>query len=330
MKDQTISRFARWKMSVKRGFARFEDFFLRPSSPLPLAVMRVALGVLLLVQVYLLRDSVIPFLSRDGLVQGPLADAMRMTTAPHVGWLADLLKPFGVSEAACVYGVCAAYITSLIFFSLGLFTRAASIATWFMHWVLMVTGFSTAYGVDLYAHVFLFYLMWMPSGGALSLDAYFAGSPLSGVPSWTARLGLRVLQIHLCISYASSAWEKIQGVQWRTGEVLWRTLSLPLFQQFDMNWIAHWPSLLFIGSWATLILEGLFFIFIWPRRTRYSWLAGMLGLHLGIAIFMGLHLFGFIMCILVLSTFAVPAEPRPFALRAYGFAKADNIQAAQF
>jgi hypothetical protein len=292
----------------ERAKNNFETFFLKPASPLPLAIMRMLLALVLLMQAWFLKDAVIPLLSRSGLVQGPLADALRMPYTPTVGWIAQLLAPFGVSEVTCLLAICAAYVVSLLLFGLGLFTRFASISTWLLHWVLMITGYSSAYGVDLYAHVFLFYMMFMPSGAALSLDNVFAGRSWYGTPSWAARLALRTLQLHLCVSYAMSAIEKVQGVQWRTGEVLWRSLSLPIFQQFDMNWIAQWPKLLFAASWATLILEGFFFIFIWPRATRKLWIAGVMSLHIGIAIFLGLHLFGLIMCVLVASAFAVPAD----------------------
>ncbi len=287
---------------------KFEGFFLKPASPLPLAVLRITLVIVLLMQAWFLKDAVIPLLSRSGLVQGPLADALRMPYTPTVGWIAQLFAPFGVSEVTCLLAICTAYVVSLVLLGLGLFTRFASVSTWFLHWTLMITGYSSAYGVDLYAHVFLFYLMFMPSGAALSLDNAFAGKSWHGTPSWVARLALRTLQLHLCVSYAMSAIEKVQGVQWRTGEVLWRSLSLPIFQQFDMSWIAQWPKLLFAASWSTLILEGFFFLFIWPKTTRKFWIAGVLSLHIGIAIFLSLHLFGLIMCVLVASAFAVPAD----------------------
>jgi len=288
---------------------KLNEFFLKPASPLPLACLRISLAVILLVQVYFVRESFFALFSRSGLIQGPLADLMRSQDLPHVGWLANWLAPYGIPEATCLQVTAFAYAAAVIFFGLGLFTRAASIATWFLHWFLMITAFSSTYGVDSYAHIFLFYLMWMPAGDALSLDAARAGAPLTGQPGWQARLALRVLQLHLCVSYLASAIEKSFGVQWRTGEILWRAFNLPIFIQYDLTWMAHWPVLLFIGSWATLILEGAYPIFIWPRATRKIWLAGIVALHLGIAVFLGLHLFGYLMCALSLCAFGVPAEP---------------------
>lgn len=310
--------FARWQ----RLETKLDDFFLRPASPLPLAALRISLAVILLVQIYFVREAYFALFSRSGWIQGPLADLMRSMDLPHIGWFASWLAPWGVSEAMCLEFAGVAYFIAVIFFGLGFFTRAASIATWFLHWLLMVTAFSSTYGVDSYAHLFLFYMMWMPAGDALSIDAARAGHPPSGIPSWQARLSLRTLQLHLCLSYLASAIEKSLGIQWRSGEILWRAFNLPIFIQYDMTWMAHWPRLLLIGSWATLILEGAYFIFIWPRATRKIWLAGIVALHLGIAVFLGLHLFRYLMCALSLCAFAVPAEPETALSFSFaGFAK---------
>jgi hypothetical protein len=86
-------------------------------------------------------------------------------------------------------------------------------------------------------------------------------------------------------------------------------VNLPIYRQFDMTWLAHWPLFLKMAGWGSLALEGFYWILIWPRRTRPFWIAGIVSMHLGISIFLGLQLFGLIMCVLTLSLFAVSAEP---------------------
>ncbi|RYG53158.1 glycosyltransferase, partial [bacterium] len=228
-----------------------------PASHAPLACLRVLVSLLLLVQALILNRWVVDFLSRDGLIQGPLSDLLRNPYLPHVGWFADAVAPLGVTEVQTLYAICLLYLLSLAFLAVGFMTRTAAIATWFLHWVLVITGYTSAYGVDLYAHVFLFYMMFMPLGKAYSLDTYFSGERLSGAPSSAARLSLRVIQFQLCISYFFSAYEKLLGEQWQTGEVLWRMFNLPFFKYFNLAWTAQWPTLLFIGAWSTIILEGL-------------------------------------------------------------------------
>jgi hypothetical protein len=44
-------------------------------------------------------------------------------------------------------------------------------------------------------------------------------------------------------------------------------------------------------------------VFIWPRHTRLIWLVSAIAMHCGIAIFMGLYLFGLIMIVLNIAAF---------------------------
>jgi predicted DCC family thiol-disulfide oxidoreductase YuxK len=292
--------------TLRKALARIEDFFLAPASPLPLAALRIGLALTLLVQAWLLRSTVLDIFAGDGLIQGDLARALSTDGAPRISSLLPLLSHWHITETAAIHGFCAAYVIALGLLALGLFTRGSSIAAWLLHWVLMNTGETTSYGVDLYAHVFLFYLMFMPAGAVLSLDAFRRPAAVS---SSGARLALRVLQLHLCISYLCSAIEKGSGIQWWNGELMWRALSLPVYHVFDMSWLAGFPHLSQAVGVGSLVLEGGYFAFMWPRRTRPFWVAGMIGLHLGIAGMLGLGCFGVVMAILNFCVWAVPSEP---------------------
>ena len=72
--------------------------------------------------------------------------------------------------------------------------------------------------------------------------------------------------------------------------MIWRSLSLPEYRVFDFAWLANWPMIARFACWSTLVLELGYCIFIWPRLTRKLWVIGMVGLHLGIAVFLGLGL----------------------------------------
>jgi hypothetical protein len=63
------------------------------------------------------------------------------------------------------------------------------------------------------------------------------------------------------------------------------------------------PLLAKIMGWSVLILETGYPVFIWLKPTRKYWLLGILGLHTGIAVFMGLQLFALIMILLNLYAF---------------------------
>ena len=60
----------------------------------------------------------------------------------------------------------------------------------------------------------------------------------------------------------------------------------------------------------TLLVEIGYCVFIWPKATRKLWVASVVGLHLGIAIFLGLGLFGSMMCVLTFAVFGISSEPK--------------------
>lgn len=297
-----------WKTRIRRAAS---TFFFAPASGRPLAALRVALALVLLVQAWLLRGEVLDLLAHDGIVQGDLTRYLVGGGAPRAGWLVDQLAPLGVSESACLHALCGLYVASLSGLMLGLFTRISAVVAWFLHWTLISTAGTTSYGADTYAHIFLFYLVLVPAGDAWSLDVLRARA--SRPPTAAARLGLRVMQIHLCVSYLASGLMKSAGIQWWNGELIWRALSLPVYQQHDMTWLASYPWICQIAGWVALFTELGYCVFIWPARTRRLWIAAIVALHLGIGLFLGLGVFAAIMCVLTLTLFGVSAEPRwPF------------------
>lgn len=297
--------------STKAGkalFRRVEGFFLKPASPRPLGALRIGVAAVLLVQAFLLRHDLFNFFASDGLVQGELAEYLGQPGTPRLSWLFTTLAPYGVTETACISWTARIYLVALGCLLLGLGTRVAAVVAFCLHWTFMSSGYCSAYGLERYAHVFLFYLLWVPSAEAFSLDRALGRK--TGAPSSQARLGLRVMQLHLALAYFAAGVEKALNGRWWNGEQIWSTLSLPEYQQLDLSFLHGWPLLLMAAGWGTLIIETFFCIFIWPRRTRRLWLLLTVGLHVGIAIFLGLHLFGAIMCVLVLSLFGVSAEPK--------------------
>jgi hypothetical protein len=290
-----------------------ETFFLRPAYATPLAAVRMGLASVLLLQAYMLRLSLYDLFSRNGLVQGDLAEALTGTDSPRIAWLTHALGYLHFSEASSIFLAGCFYVVSLVFLLAGYHTRIAAFCAWFLHWMFVGTGATMAYGVDLYAHVFLFYLIFAPAADAYSIDLLLGRT--KGEPSPYARLALRVMQLQLCITYLMSAKDKAQGVQWWNGELMWRALSGPLFQPFDLSWTAHWPTMLMISGWLSLLLEAGYCIFIWPKCTRRLWILGMIGLHAGIAVCLGLYLFGLIMCVLTPAVFFFSPERAPAPAR---------------
>jgi hypothetical protein len=284
----------------------FERFFLSPASPKPLAAFRIGVSAVLLLQAWLLRDYLLDYSSSQGIVQRSIADQLVDPSLPQLSALFEFASQWGWSENSVIVSTGLTYITSLLLLFLGFWTRGAAFCAWFLNWILNNTGFSGSYGVDTYAHVFLFYLIFLPSGAAYSLDKIFGR--VSDEPSWQARLGIRTVQLHMCISYLTSGIEKSMSEHWWNGEVIWRALNLPTYSTYDFHWLIHVPFIPILLGWGTLVIEVFYCVGIWPRQTRWFWVTSICMLHLGIAIFLGLPVFGLMMCVPTLTMFGFPSK----------------------
>jgi hypothetical protein len=113
----------------------------------------------------------------------------------------------------------------------------------------------------------------------------------------------RVLQLHLCLIYFFGGLAKSFGPGWWTGESIWRALAHPPFNVMAPESLVHWRALFPIASISTVLLEIAYPFLIWSRYTRRVWLPGILIMHVGIGLFMGMYLFGLVMIILNLAAF---------------------------
>jgi len=281
----------------------FRNFFFSPTSAKPLAGLRIGLALTLLLQTLLVSRDFVDWYGTKGILQGTLSEDLSWGL-PQMTFVLRNLAAFGVGENQALLLIASLYVVSLVLLAVGWHSRVFSGVAWFLH-ILFGEGQVTGYGIDLFAHVALFYGMWMPYGAAWSLDV--RSGRVSSAPSIPARLSLRIWQLHLAIAYFASGVEKAIGWQWRNGEAIWRSLMLPTYQQYDFSWLASYPWLAMGLGFGTLVIEIGYPFFIFPRKTRALWIAAVLSLHLGIALFLGLHLFALMMGMLTLTCFGLEA-----------------------
>lgn len=291
-------------IGLSRYSEKVERFFFAPARTEPLAALRIGIGIILWLQALSLAPLLFDFYGANGILQEGVYQATRLTPFSFQDWL-NITGRLGLSERVGILSLSGIYLFFLGLFLLGWQTRFAAMGVWFTH--LVLTQESTAYGLDQFAHQALFLLMFAPSGESYSIDAFRRGGPNPALPS--ARLVLRVAQIWLSIAYMASGFSKSLGPQWWDGEAAWRSMMLPTFRQFDMGWVAGYPWIAVAASLGTILIEGLYPFFIWPKATRKIWMTLAIALHLGIGIFMGLWLFAAIMIVLNVALFGFSAEP---------------------
>lgn len=296
------------KERLRRAFDAAREFALAPARPEPLAVLRIGVALVLLAQAASIAPVLFEIYGRTGVVRGPLRDAFGAPGLPGISWMVALLGKSGAAETPILVTASLSYVASLILLALGLFTRAAALSTWALHLFLGMAAGATIYGADQYAHLALFYLVIAPAGEALSLDHHLGR--VRSAPSWRARIALRLVQIHLCLSYLAAGVAKARGEEWWNGEAIWRASMLPEYRQIDASFLASVPLVPMVIGWGVLVFEIGYPVLIWPRLTRGLWVALTVAMHAGIAMLLGLHVFGALMAVLTFAAFGVRAEPQ--------------------
>ena len=289
-------------------------FVSAPRSPQPLAVFRIGVALLLLIQAWTLSSHLTLLFGDRGLTPWSVTEPLASPWVPRLAAIVQLVAGWGVSATACLQVLASLYALSLVGLLLGWHTRVCAVAAWVGHAVLLNSGVLFSYGLETFAHISLFYCVVMPVGTAFSLDV--RAGRVSAAPSPGATLSLRVLQLHLCAVYFLTGVEKAAGAPWQQGTAIWQILMQPQYSNFDFSWMAYHPWVSKLVTWGTLVIEVGYPLFVWPRRTRAAWVLLTVGMHAGIALFMGLWLFSGIMAVLTFAAFGW--EPLASAVGAYG------------
>lgn len=294
---------------LRRFHVSIRAFFETPASPVPLAVFRIMVAAIVLIQSLSLHDDLLRlFGSSSGLIQSTISSKLVVFAVPRVEWIAGWLGVVGVSEAACLKGLFAIKLIACCLVLIGYNTRASAVILWLTNLTLKTTASASIYGVDEFLHIALFYCVVFPVGNVLSMDWILASCTY--VPSLASRLGVRVIQVHLCIVYLTSGIEKASGIQWWNGEAIWRVLMREDFGINGAEWISAFPWLAATITISTLIIEVGYAAAVWIPASRRPWVWATIGMHLGIAFAMGLYSFGATMCAWNFAAFIVDAEPR--------------------
>ncbi len=284
--------------------------FFPPATAKPFAALRIAVAAILLGQGFLLAPGLHELYGENGLIQNSLASYLAHPFSINVAHVAQWLAPYGVTSAQALNGIFVGYLVSLSFLLLGWRTRLAAVMVYLLHSVLIYnSGFLSSYGADTYAHIVLFYFLFFPIQKAYAMDA--TRFPVSAATSSYHRLALRVLQVHIAGTYFVSGIAKSMGEQWWNGEIIWRSLTVPQFSQWDISWMAFIPLLPKVLGWGTLVLELGYPVFAFLPRTRKPFVVMMVLLHGGIFVGLGLHTFSLFMIALNVCLFGISAEPVP-------------------
>ena len=193
-------------------------------------------------------------------------------------------------------------------FCLGFATRVTSILSF-----LITISYSQRvpianFGFDQILGMLCLYLSVGPSGAAVSMDSlirrwWLGRKGLVAAPRKfaSARVAMRLIQLHLCAIYFWAGFAKLKGPSWWTGEALWRVIANEEYQTMDLTWMAWVPWLPFLIAHVTIAWEIFFIVLVWNPKFRPLMLFIGVLMHVGIGAFLGMWTFGLIMAFAYLA-----------------------------
>ena len=270
--------------------AAWSGFWFTPSDPLPLAVIRIATGLILA------WSSVVWLLDADAFFgdRGWLRpdQVWRVNDQP---W--QWSGYFVASSPTMIRVVAGLTLVAAILLTIGLATPLAAVVAF----LGLVSAANRAplnvFGLDDTLGMLLVPLVIGPSGARLSVDRLLAGPERGrgGEPSIRATIALRLLQVHLCVVYFFSGAGKLFGASWWEGTALWGAVANDRYRTLDLRGLAGHPLLVNALTLGTLWWEVGYAALVWPRLTRRLCLAMAVLVHLGIGLAMGMMEFGLAM-----------------------------------
>jgi Vitamin K-dependent gamma-carboxylase len=226
---------------------------------------------------------------------------------PRLGWLIEGGAALGLSESTVLNITFVLLLSTGSLLVIGLFSRSAAVAAWFLHLCAVKSAHLMTYGVDNFATIGLFYLMFAPLPDRFALDYVRKKPPQPNHDM--ADVCQRVLQLHICIVYFFSGLTKSLGIGWWNGTSFWRAITSPPYDVIPAHtWAILTPALPLLGI-GVLVLEIGYPVFIWLRRTRLIWFSGVIAMHVAIGLTMGLYLFAFVMIVLNFAAFGPNVFP---------------------
>jgi len=263
-------------------------FWFTPADPLPLAVVRIATGLLLAWSSFVWLADVDGFFGTAGWL--PPEHAWRMNDQPWQ-WSGYFAAP-GPNGIRVIAGLT---LVAAVLLTVGLATPLAA--------VVALVGFLSAanraplntFGLDDTLGMLLIPLAIGPAGARLSLDRALGAGGADGQSSVAANIALRLIQVHLCVVYFFSGCGKMLGASWWEGTALWGAAANVQYRTLDLTWLAWHPLVTNALTLGTLFWEVAYPALVWPRLTRRLWIAMAVAVHLGIGLAMGMMEFGLAM-----------------------------------
>ncbi|MFM7291092.1 MAG: HTTM domain-containing protein [Planctomycetia bacterium] len=296
---------------IARAAAAFDHWVRDPVDPRPLAWFRSWLGLLSLVNLWLLWPDMPMWLGNDGVIPPDVHRGM-------VG--GDRLSIYLVTG----YSVAAVGLIRLLGLVgglglwLGICPRCAAACAWLAAASYSWRNMEILHSGDTLIRIGTFFLIFARSDGALSLPRAVRRSflapagqspehPLRLVPAWPQR----ILQLQLCVVYFTAAVWKALGPTWRNGTAVGIVLQLGEFQRFPIPDFLLTQAASRAMTYGTLAFEFGFPLLVWFPALRLPVLLAGLVFHAGLDWVMNVQLFQWLITAYYLLWLEPTVSPSP-------------------
>jgi hypothetical protein len=290
-------------MTARLG-AAWNHFWFQPVETSTVVLFRVAFGLLALGYTLSLAPVLFAFYSDDGILPAQ---------PTYSGTLAWGMLGFFPSDAAVVLFYFLLLIGSIALLA-GFRARLAALVVFIClvsfgrrdPWVLN-SG-------DLLVQVLAFYMLFMPSETALSVDRWLREPRRFWEFPARAIWPLRLVQVQVSILYLAAVWAKVRGVTWNDGTAVSYAFRIDDIARFPVpGFVTDSLVISNLLTYGTLAVELSIGILVWNRVLRPWVLLLGVGLHLGIdyAVRVGFFSYAVLVAYIV---FIPPEAARSFIL----------------
>jgi hypothetical protein len=193
------------------------------------------------------------------------------------------------SDPAWIWRIYWATCMMVLCLAVGLWTRVAAVATWFLYIATIQRNLMSFNGETGILAFTLLGLAFAPAPQRLSIDHLVLKRPLPArAEMWPARF----IQLNMCLMYFFTTVAKLLG-SWDIGHgEIWYQITLSDWFRFpEYEWLRT-PMLCWLAVHASLLMEGSFAFLVWTRL-RLPIVLAMMCLHATIAVLFCNALFAF-------------------------------------
>ncbi|SMO77144.1 DCC1-like thiol-disulfide oxidoreductase family protein [Melghirimyces algeriensis] len=191
-------------------------------------------------------------------------------------------------------------ILAALLFTLGFKGRIISIINFIFTWSIFSRNGVILDGGDNIMRILLLYLCVADTTAYFSIDSYLKkkkgptfdpGTKASAVKYryYLHNLAILACIVQVSMVYLTSGLHKAMGELWQKGTALYYILQVGEYTHpFFRDLIHGFEIAMVLGAYFTVLVQVSFPFLLFNRRTKYVAMAGVISMHVGIAIVMGL------------------------------------------